>query len=356
MYMNNNLKKILITFGTVIAVYLGMKYLLPLFVPFLFAYFFAWLLRPVVAFLYRKLRIPLVAGGILGVLFLLSTFSVLLFYLGRVVCNQAILFIKNIPIYAKFLSQQLEGICSHCDLMFGLKRGSVRVVVDDGLHSMVEYVQVNILPRMTQQTIMIAITIAGLIAIVLVILVATVLFIKDMEEYKAGLKKSEFYPAVHKITQKLSDTGIAYMKTQAVIMSIIAGVNAVGFFILKNPYALLIGICVGVFDAFPVLGSGLILVPWSIVMVLQKDFVSAAVIMSIFVLCQIIREILEPRLLGNKIGIKPIYNMMAMYVGLQLFGVTGFFLGPLSLVIIRTVLIQTTKGGEDTTSSDTKKT
>jgi sporulation integral membrane protein YtvI len=227
-------------------------------------------------------------------------------------------------------------------MMFGLKDGSIRIMVDHGLESMVEYVQVDLLPKMTQKTIMIAISVAGLVAIILIILVATVLFIKDMEEYKAGLKKSEFYPAVHKITQKLSDTGIAYMKTQMIIMTIIAGVNALGFFILKNPYALLIGIIVGVFDAFPVLGSGLILVPWSISMVLQKKFMAAAIIMTVFTVCQIIREILEPRLLGNKIGIRPIYNMMAMYVGLQLFGVTGFFLGPLSLVIIRTVVNETT--------------
>lgn len=344
-FINKKYKKLLIIFGTVIAVYIGMKYLLPLFVPFLFAYFFAWILRPVVGFLYRKLKIPLVAGGTLGVILLVTIFSVILFNLGRVFCNQLVLFMKKIPAYEKLLSQQLEGVCTNCDSFFGLKSGSVRVIVDDGMASFIKYIQSNFIPRVTQQTIRIAFSIVGLIAIVLIILVATVLFIKDMEEYKAGLKKSEFYPAVHKVTAKLSDTGIAYMKTQIIVMSIIAGVNATGFFILKNPYALLIGLCVGAFDAFPVLGSGLILVPWSIVMVLQKDFYAAAVIMTIFAVCQIIREILEPRLLGNRIGIKPIYNMMAMYVGLQLFGVAGFFLGPLSLVIIRTVIIEIS--GED---------
>ncbi len=73
-------------------------------------------------------------------------------------------------------------------------------------------------------------------------------------------------------------------------------------------------------------------------MLIQKKFIDAAVIMSIFLLCQIVREILEPKLLGDKIGVKPIYSMIAMYVGVQLFGVIGFFLGPLSLVIIKTVI------------------
>jgi sporulation integral membrane protein YtvI len=336
--LSKNKRKLLLTFGTIIAVYIGMKYLLPLFVPFLFAYFIAWLLRPVVGFLHRKLKIPLVVGGGFGVLLLLLVISVILCYLGRILFNQVVLFLRNIPIYQQYFTQQVEIICVTGDKLFGFKDGSLKLVVNDGMDTLVKYVQANILPKMTIQTIKLAIGLAEFLAIFLIILVATILIIKDMEEYKAGLRKSEFYPAVHKITQKLSDTGIAYMKTQMILMSIIAVINAVGFFILKNPYALLIGLAVGIFDGFPVLGSGLILIPWAIVSLIQQKFIHAAVIMSIFLLCQIVREILEPKLLGDKIGVKPIYSMIAMYIGVQLFGVIGFFLGPLSLVIIKTVI------------------
>lgn len=344
MNLSKNQKKLLLTVGTIIAVYVGIKYLLPLFVPFLFAYFIAWLLRPVVGFLHKKFKIPLMVGGGFGVLLLLLVISVILCYLGRILFNQVVLFLRNIPIYQQYFTQQMEIICVTGDKLFGFKDGSLKLVVSDGMETLVKYVQANILPKMTVQTIKIAIGLVEVLAIFLIILVATILIIKDMEEYKAGLRKSEFYPVVHKITQKLSDTGIAYMKTQIILMSIIAVINAVGFFILKNPYALLIGIAVGLFDGFPVLGSGLILVPWAIVMVIQKQFIHAAVIMSIFLLCQVVREILEPKLLGDKIGIKPIYSMIAMYVGVQLFGVVGFFLGPLSLVIIKTVISAYSEG------------
>lgn len=336
-------KKLFILFGTVIAVYLGMKYLLPLFVPFIFAYFLAWLLRPVVSILHRKLKIPLVLGGVIGVLLFSVVIFTILFFLGRVLFNQIILFFKNLPAYEQYISGTITGICKTFDKMLRVENGSARALFDQGMNSITEYIQTDLLPKFTEQTIKVVISAAGFLAIVLIILIATVLFIKDMEEYKAGLRKSEFYPAVHKVTAKLSDTGIAYLKTQLILMSIIAAINTIGFIIIKNPYALLIGLFVGAFDAFPILGSGLILVPWSIIMLLQKNFLAAAIIMTVFVLCQIVREILEPRLLGNRIGIKPIYDMIAMYVGLQLFGVIGFLLGPLSLVIIRTVLIETTK-------------
>ena len=336
-------KKILILAGTVILVYLGMKYLLPLFVPFIFAYFFAWVLRPIVSFLHRKLRVPLVVGGSLGVIVLLLAFSLLLFYLGRVVFNQLLLLVKNIPVYEQIITKQIDGICKAWDRMLRLENGTVNTFVDRGIDQIVTYIQNDMLPRLTEQTIKILISVVGFFAILLIVLIATILFVKDMEEYKAGLRKSEFYPTVHKITSKLSDTGIAYMKTQLIIMTIVACLVTVGFMIIKNPYALLIGIFVGVFDALPVLGSGIILVPWAIFMLLEKNFLAAAIIMTVYVICQIIREVLEPRLLGNRIGIKPIYDMMAMYVGLRLFGVIGFFLGPLSLVIIRTILMVSIK-------------
>lgn len=339
MCLSHKTKKLLILIGTVIIVYIGMKYLLPLFVPFIFAYFFAWLLRPMVSFLHRKLKIPLVIGGSFGVLLLLIVISLILFYIGRVIFNQLLMLLKNIPVYEQILTKQIDGICRTSDRMLKLEGGTVKSFVDQGIDQMVAYLQNDILPRLTEQTIKIVISAVGFFAILLIILIATILFVKDMEEYKAGLRRSEFYPTVHKITSKLSDTGIAYMKTQLIIMAIVACLVTIGFMIIKNPYALLIGIFVGVFDAFPVLGSGLILVPWTIIMLLEKNFLAAAVIMTIYVLCQVVREVLEPRLLGNRIGIKPIYDMMAMYVGFQLFGVIGFFLGPLSLVIIRTILM-----------------
>ena len=341
--LTHKTKKLLILTGTVIIVYIGMKYLLPLFVPFIFAYFLAWILRPVVSFLHRKLRIPLVIGGCFGVLSLIAILSLILFYLGRVLFQQLLLLVKNIPVYEQILTKQIDGICRASDRMLKLNSGTMKSYVDQGMDQMISYVQNDILPRLTEQTIKVVISALGLFAILLIILIATILFVKDMEEYKAGLRKSEFYPTVHKITAKLSDTGIAYLKTQLIIMTIVGCLVTIGFMIIKNPYALLIGIFVGVFDALPVLGSGLILIPWTIFMLLEKNFLAAAIIMTVYVVCQIIREVLEPRLLGNRIGIKPIYDMMAMYVGLQLFGVIGFFLGPLSLVIIRTILMVSMK-------------
>ncbi|MBE5960428.1 MAG: sporulation integral membrane protein YtvI [Lachnospiraceae bacterium] len=331
-------KKLFIIIGTIIAVYLGFEYLLPLFVPFLLAYFIAWMLRPFVSMLHRKLKIPLALGAGIGVLLFLGVVCGILLYIGKMLTRQLVLFLKNIPVYQSYLTSQVHGLCLGCDRLFNKEIGASWEMLSRGSEALTGFVQDAVLPRITSQTLRFACSAVGLFTGMVIVIVASILFIKDMEEYKEGLRKSEFYPAVHRITKKLSETGIAYLKTQLMIMSIIAVLCVGALWILKNPYALLIGIGIAVFDAFPVLGSGLILIPWTLVMLLSKNVFAAAVLITLYILCQLTREFLEPKLLGNKIGIQPIYSLMSMYIGLQLFGVFGFFLGPLGLVIIRTVV------------------
>jgi predicted PurR-regulated permease PerM len=132
--------------------------------------------------------------------------------------------------------------------------------------------------------------------------------------------------------------GIAYLRTQAIMMTFIAVLCCVGLLLIGNKYALIIGIGIGIFDAFPILGSGLILVPWGIAELFNRNLYSAAVLLTLYLGCQLTRQFLEPRLLGNRIGIKPVYTLMAMYIGVKVFGFPGFLLGPLGLVIITTIV------------------
>ena len=85
------------------AVYFGLKYILPLFVPFLAAYFIAWLIRPLVSFLHRKLRVPPVIGGAAAILLLFAAVGTGLFWLGRMLIDQLTAFFSNLPEYQLML-------------------------------------------------------------------------------------------------------------------------------------------------------------------------------------------------------------------------------------------------------------
>lgn len=330
-------KKLVRCTSTILVIYFGFKYLLPLFLPFLLAYFIAWILRPFAAFLHKRLHLPLMAGGGLGLLLLLAGAGSGIYFLGRLFLNQMVGFFQNFPIYQTYIQTQVEGLCGGCDRLFRLPAGTAFRTFSAGMESIGARIRDEFLPAVTQRTIQFAAGVAIAAGTVLITLTAVLLWIKDMEDYKEGLKRSDFYPEVHRITKQLSETGVAYLKTQLIIIGMIAALCSIALFIIGNPYALLVGTAIALFDAFPILGLGLILVPWIIIELLAKNFFHAAVLGTLFVVCQLIRELLEPKLLGGKIGISPIYSMMAMYVGLQLFGITGFFLGPLGLVILQAI-------------------
>ena len=184
---------------------------------------------------------------------------------------------------------------------------------------------------------------------VVLIFVSVLLFLTDMVGGRdpvetAKEKEEKEQPILHflekewkEVRRELSGAGIAYVKTQAILIFLVSITCSIGLALLKNPYAMLFGVAIGIFDAFPVLGSGLILVPWAVISFIRGNIFAGAVLLTLYGICQFIREYLEPKLLGGKMGIRPIQSLMAVYVGYELFGVLGLFLGPFGLVMIKSL-------------------
>ena len=95
--MNDRVKFFIKGIIIILGVYLGFRFILPLILPFIFAYFLAWIVRPVTEFLYKKIKIPRIIGGSISLILLLSIIGTGLFYLGNMLIKQALNFARNIP-------------------------------------------------------------------------------------------------------------------------------------------------------------------------------------------------------------------------------------------------------------------
>ena len=155
---------------------------------------------------------------------------------------------------------------------------------------------------------------------ILLILVSAVLIVKEIPEIKQKYENTNLYLDISKVTVRLADAGIAYMRAQLLIMVFVAVCCVTGLVLIGNEYALLIGILIAILDALPLIGSGMILIPWTIIMLINGNIFAAAVLITVYLLSQIIREVAEPKLIGNKIGIRPLYTLISMFIGLKLFG------------------------------------
>lgn len=129
-----------------------------------------------------------------------------------------------------------------------------------------------------------------------------------------------------------------WLTAQFRLMGVTFLILFLGFVILKIPYALFwaLGICL--VDAFPVLGTGTILLPWSLVCFLQSDTPRAIGILGIYVTVTLTRSILEPKLLGRHLGLDPLVTLMTLYAGYKLWGLPGMFLAPILTVTALQIL------------------
>ena len=164
--------------------------------------------------------------------------------------------------------------------------------------------------------------------------ISGVLFVKDLAEIRKQLRTFRFYPKWRRVLLRLKETGVTYMKAQAIIMTVIAAICVGALWIMKNPYYLVLGIGLGIMDALPVIGTGLVTYPAAIIFFLKGDLVMAAGFLVIELLTSVVRELMEPRLIGKKVGTYPVVIMAAVYVGLFVFGIWGFVLGPVALLLI----------------------
>lgn len=133
-----------------------------------------------------------------------------------------------------------------------------------------------------------------------------------------------------------------YLKAEAILILISFFIVLVGLYLLKflgfnMPYPFLSALGIGFVDALPILGSGTVMIPWAIIAAINGDLNLGIAIIIIYAIILIVRQLVEPKIVSNKIGIHPIFTLIAMYTGFRLIGVLGLFVGPIILIILKNI-------------------
>lgn len=139
-------------------------------------------------------------------------------------------------------------------------------------------------------------------------------------------------------TEKLKGTVFCWLKAQGKLIFITFLVLTAGFLIVRVEYPLLFAVVIALVDALPVLGSGLFLVPWSIVQFLAGDTFRGVGLLCIYAAAALLRTALEPKLLGKQMGLDPLLTLLALYAGYHFFGVLGMILFPMAVMFVKQIL------------------
>lgn len=115
----------------------------------------------------------------------------------------------------------------------------------------------------------------------------------------------------------------------------------IGFFILKIPNFFMLGVMCGILDILPYIGTIIVFIPIIIYNIIMKNFLSAFGLACLYVLVQIIREILEAKFLGDKLEIHPLVILLSIYIGLKVFGILGILVGPMYSILAKEIIYST---------------
>lgn len=332
--MNTTVKKAIGIAGITAAVYFIMKYMLVYIAPFLVAFLIVRLLNPLAERLQK--HIPLKKGMI--VFCIMTLFLILialgLWFLGARLFAQIRSIIAHMDIYEAKLEYAIDGCCTLIHDNLGIESTAVRRVLYQNIDRFAERIQVVNITQIFQNSFRYALVVFKWFGAFFLIFVAVLLIVKDYDEICGKLEKYEMWKRAVHVGERLWKLAGVWIRAQLIIIFVVIAECVVGLWILGNPYALLAGIVIGVLDALPFIGTGTILLPWALLWIIRGDFFHAAAYATLFLITNSTREFMEPKLLGNRLGVYPVVIAIVVYAGICIFGPAGVLFGPLMLLII----------------------
>ena len=160
----------------------------------------------------------------------------------------------------------------------------------------------------------------------------------QVEHHVPRLWVKRFIKHLREITSVLGN----YLKAEVILIAISFFIVLIGLYVgkfsgLKIEYPLLCALGIAFVDALPILGSGTVMVPWAIISAIDGKISLALLLVGLYILTILVRQMVEPKLISNKIGIHPIFTLIAMYTGFKFIGIIGLFLGPIILIILKNI-------------------
>ena len=141
-----------------------------------------------------------------------------------------------------------------------------------------------------------------------------------------------------------------YLKAEVSLVLVSFFISLIGLYILEFTgfnvqYPLLMALAIGFVDALPILGSGTFMIPWAIICAINGDLNLGIAIIVLLIIMSVVRQILEPKLVSKNIGVHPIFTLIAMYTGFKVIGVMGMLVGPIVLIILKSVFANVLEDG-----------
>ena len=342
-YWSKVLRKLLIFCLSILGIYLAFK-LAIFYMPFLVAFILSLLIEPIIKFGMKKFKLKRRTSAIIVFVVALSIIIGLLIWGIISLINESSNLLNSINIYTEMISNKVNEITNKIDLSkFHLSNDMLNTIQNSGNEILA---QVTIWVKDALTGILNFITSIPTIAIYTVISILSLYFICVDKIYIIDQFEHHFPEIwVKKIVKHFR--GIInslgnYLKAQAILILISFVICLIGLIIFKMiglnvEFPLIAALTIGFVDALPIFGSATAMIPWAIISALNGDITLAIAILILLSIMSITKQFIEPKIVSGKLGIHPIFTLIAMYTGFKFIGVLGMLIGPIVLIILKNI-------------------
>jgi len=317
-----------------VSVYFFFRYLFTLVAPFLSAFVLVTLLYPLLQRIQKKIPIRkkfLAVGITVPLLVLICGLFWAVMVLGA---RQ----LENLPALCDKVGAQAElffhQCCCKMDGKFGWDGKEIEGYIIEQMTVIMENVQIQVVPQILSSSYSCFKGIFSIVGFFAITCIAVFLMEKDYTKMVERLKSAEDFRFIWSVMEGVLSYIITFIKAQGVILLVISLLCSVTLGIAGVGGGVFWGALAGFLDMLPFIGTGIVLVPLAIWQLFNGWYVQTVVCLVLYGICILTREMLEPRLIGKRVGIAPVYMLLAVYAGIRLFGVSGIIKGPLCLIVI----------------------
>ena len=323
------------------AIVLLTRYALGVLMPFAIAALVSLMLKPAVAFFNEKAKLSRGVTGVILVLLFYSLLGFLLIIIGLQLFSAAKSFFLLLPsLYTNSIAPwfnnlfvSLQAFVARLDPDIATAYNAVASNITTSLGETIVNVSKQVVGWVTNLTL----KTPGFLLKLLITVIATIFLTVDLPKIKAFVMRQfsvRMRDLLHNARVQLGRTLWSYTRSYAMILLLTFSEIAIGLSIIGIKNALGIAIVIALFDILPVVGSGLVLLPWTIFTLFSGDYSTGIGLGVLYVVVIVVRQIMEPKIVGDRVGLHPLVTLMSMVIGTYLFGGIGLLGLPITLALL----------------------
>ncbi len=328
----------------VLALFLVMKYALGVLLPFLIAWAVAAVVYPVSCRLAGKTGLPQRFWAAVLVLLMLAALGFLTFLAVSRLAEEVQALMVRLRENREAVTAAVERLLSPVERFFALlhRKNSGAAMTLTPLDSMIgSFVNESVSGLGARLSAILGrlITAAPGAVIGCVVTVMSCFYL-SMDYGEIGRRLLSFFPPaagkrLQAVQKRLGGVLRCYAKAYLLLFLLTFVEVLCGLLILRRPYAFLVAFVIATVDILPVLGTGTVLIPWAVILLLSGQYRTGLGLLILYGVVTVVRQIAEPHLIGGTLGIHPLATLFFLFVGVRLFGFAGVLLAPLAALLFR---------------------